>query len=303
MNQNFRQILCLVDHSTASLNAARQAALIASKLNNQLHLLHVSPDQRPKNRMAHLFIETYENNEAEYYHKVDQLEKLKRELNKQYDIAITCFERRGSFIDMVKNHVKQFSIDLIVLGAKKRNWFREIAFESKVRSVIRSIDCEVLAVHADSRMKKLKKIVLPVNKFVPKRKIGIAYELAKQFTAKIHLISLNRNEKVFNEGSTEALVGSYRYLRDLTNIPIECSSVFGKNIAEAAVHYANVIDADLIVIDEGVESDVEKVAWRTGKIVNYSNVPVLSVHSLSDRLKNKYRRLNDRRAFFSFAQF
>lgn len=62
-------------------------------------------------------------------------------------------------------------------------------------------------------------------------------------------------------------------------MPIECNTVQGKNLAEASMNYAKVVGADLILINEGAESDLNKniiSTWR-GNIVNNSSVPVLSV--------------------------
>ena len=291
MERSFQKILTLIDYSDTSFHAAEESAFIASKLNSELHLLHISPDENSPGLLTPglPFFESPEKEEEEYYTKVGHLEKIKKDLNRRYGVSIMCFESRGTFIDIVKRHVENYLIDLIVLGARKRNWLKEIFNESKANSVIRSVDCEVLCVQPQSKTDKLKQIVLPIGESVPRKKIGIAYELAKRFAAKIHLIALNKQEKVIDNKSTEALVASYQYLRDITNIPLECRTIAGRNLADAAVHYAEVIEADLILIDEGAESDLKKIAMWKGTIVNYSSIPVLSVQSISDKSGNRYR--------------
>ena len=283
-------ILALIDYTPASLHAAEEAALIAGKFDAELHLMHISSHERSNGLLMEgmPFFEAPEKEEKWYYLKVDQLEKIKQILNRRYGIAITCFEDRGNFIDAVNHHVKDFSIDLIVIGAKKRNWVKEIFIESKARSVIKSVGCEVLCVHYQSKAGTIKKIVLPVGISVPRKKIVIAYELAKKFAAKIHLIALSGQENDFRNKSTETLIASYRYLRDITNMPIECYRVDGKNLADAAMHYAEIVGADLILIDEGSESDL-KMPLGKGSIVNHSPVPVLSVQSMTQASKYNYK--------------
>ena len=291
MENNFRKILTLIDHTDTSLHAGEEAALIASKFGAELQLLHISSDESSKGLITPgvLFFEAPDKGEEEYYIKIEKLESIKKELYKRYHISITCFEDRGEFINVVRRHVKDFSVDLIVLGTKKRSWLKEIFIESKVRSVIRSVECEVLCVSSDSQTETLKKIVVPVAQSIPKKKIGIAYELAKKFAARIYLIALNRSGKKLSEQSTKTLIASYRYLKDLTNIPIECSTVDGDSLANATMHYAQVVGADLILIDEGAESDLRRSLWN-GSIVNNSSVPVLSVHHLmNDRERDGYR--------------
>jgi nucleotide-binding universal stress UspA family protein len=285
----FCKIVVLIDYSEASLQAAEEAALIASKFDSELQLMHISSKKQSQNLITPgiPFFDTPETHEEEYYAKIEQLEKVKANLAKRHKVVVTCFENKGDFIDVLKQHMKHFSVDLIVLGARKRNWLKQLLFADKARSVIRNVDCEVLCVHSESKTATLKKIVLTVGKSVPKKKIRIAYEFAKKFTARIYLVALNTPEKKSHDQSTETLIASYRYLKDISNIPIECRTVAGKSIAETALHYAKVVGADLILIDKGSESDLQS-SW-SGNIVNHSPIPVLSVQPDRAGAKNKYR--------------
>lgn len=291
MDGNFRKILALVDYTPASLLAVEEAEIIASKFGSELCLMHISHGDGSSDLMTPgvPFIEAREETEDDYYSKVDRLEKVKTEMSKRYDTPIFCLECRGDFIDVVRDHVKKHSIDLIVLGAKKRNWIKDFFAESKIRSIIKAVDCEVLCVHGESKPGALKKIVLPIGKSVPTKKIVIAYEIAKRFTARIHLIAVNKQERGLDEKSTAALISSYRYLRDITNMPIECNKIIGKSLTAAAMHYANVIDADLILVEEATDSDSKKRSLWSANIVNNSIVPVLNVHSIKGHTRSKSR--------------
>ncbi len=294
MEGNFRKILALVDYSAVSRHAAEEAAMIASKFGSDLHLLHISPkfDRSYLVRPEAYFFDTEEYDEQGYYKKVDKLEKLKIDLIKHYDVSAVCFEERGSFVEVVKRHVEDFQINLVVLGFKKRTWLGEIVFQSKTRSIIKVLDCEVLCVNPESDSKKLKKIVLPVGKFIPEKRMRLAYELAKKFAARIHLIALNNQDGNLSNESAKTLIASYQYLKDVTNIPIECNAVQGKSLAEASIHYAKVVGADLILINEGVESDLRGriLSKFRGNIVNNSSVPVLSVHAMNEEPRNERNR-------------
>lgn len=274
MQEEFNRILSLVDFSRGSLPALEEAAMIASKFNSELHLLQVVKN------IDHLKIN---NNERS--------ENLKKDLCRRYDIAIKYHETGGKICDVVNKYSSDLAIDLVVLAAKKETWFRELFFESTAKKIIRSIHSEVLCVYEDSNSKRLKKIVLPIGKFVPKRKIRLAYELAKKFAANVHLISLNKNG-TFNSEDTKTLMTSYQYLKDITNIPIECRTVPGDNLAQAAVHYAENIGADLILVYAGAESLFKgtMLKRRGGNIVNHSSIPVLSVHAINDKTTHRQYR-------------
>ena len=289
MESNFRKILTLIDHTDTSLHAAEEAALIASKFDAELQLLHISPYESSKSLITSglLFFNVSVIEEEEYYLKIEKLERLKKKLEKRFGILITCFENRGDFIEMVKSHVKDFSVDLIVLGTKKKSWLKEIFIESKAKSLISSVNCEVLCVSSESQTETLKKIVVPVSKSIPKKKIAIAYEFAKKFTARIYLIALSGSEKKITDQNTKVLIASYRYLKDLTNLPIECSTVSGASLANAVMHYAQIVGADLILMGDDSESDLRR-PLRNGNIVNHSSIPVLSIHSVNYKRRDKY---------------
>lgn len=274
MQEEFNRILSLVDFSKTSLHASGEAALIASKFNSELHLLHIAA-----------------NAETRQLKSIERLKGLGTDLQDRYGITIKYHEANGNVSDVVYKLSRDLAINLVVLAAKKETWIKEIFFESTAKKIIRSVDSEVLCVYEDSNSSRLKKIVLPIGKFIPKRKISLAYELAKKFAANVHLISLNKNGN-FSGVDTKTLMASYQYLKDITNIPIECRTVPGDNLAQAALHYAENIGADLILVNAGTESLFKRTVfqrWR-GNIVNHSSIPVLSVHAINEKTKNTQYR-------------
>ena len=150
----------------------------------------------------------------------------------------------------------------------------------------------MLCVYPESNASRVKKIVLPIEEFIPKRKIRLAYELAKKFAANVHLISLDKYGNGLNKDNTKVLMASYQYLKDITNIPIECRTVMGNNLAQATVRYAENIGADLILVNVGSESFFKQDPLRRwgGNIVNHSSIPVLSVQAINDKSKRKQYR-------------
>ena len=293
MQQEFNRILALVDFSDVSLHAAEEATLIASKFNSQLHLLNTTSNSGLLSLVIPeaYFFEITEDSEEIYYTNLDKLKKLKKSLNERFDVTIECHEAKGKLCEVVTKYVFDLQVDLVVLGAKKENWFKEIFFKSNASIIIKNIDKEVLCVYPESNSNKLKKIVLPIGKFIPKRKIRLAYELAKKFAANVHLISLDKNGNHRGAEETKVLMDSYKYLKDITNIPIECRTVHGESLAQATVHYAENIGADLILVNAGSESDFKGVVLRKwgGNIVNHSTIPVLSVQAINEKTKHKYR--------------
>lgn len=292
--KDFNRILTLVDFSPISMHTAEEAALIASKFNSELHLLHVSPNSAPPylSLPGTYFYQSAEADEELYRLNKYKLEKIKIDLENRFSLTVQTHEEKGSLMEIVKNCIHTLQINLVVVGARKKTGLKEIIFGSVANSIIHLVKTEVLCIYPESNCKKLKKIVIPVGEFIPKRKIRLAYELARKFAANIHLITLVNNVKSYGE-NYNALMSTYRYIRDLTNIPIECKTVSGNNIAEAAVRYAEKMGADLILINPGTESKLSGGFWDKwgGEIVNHSSIPVLSVQPFVNytvQIKNQY---------------
>jgi nucleotide-binding universal stress UspA family protein len=287
MKEDFKRILLLTDFSQASSHAAEEAAMIATKFNSELHILHVSSNSKLSWVLAPeaYFFHLAENDKEREQGTEALLNKLKVALEERFSLNIECHEAEGRLCETVSKYVDEFQIDLVVLGAKRENWLKELLFESKAKDIVRSVNSEVLCVYPESNSSRLKKIVLPIGKHIPKRKIKLAYELAKKFAANVHLISLTKNGRNLSKEDTKTLMASYQYFKDITNIPVECKTVFGNNLAQATIQYAENIEADLILVNAGAESFFKSALLRrwSGSIVNHSSIPVLSVHAINDK--------------------
>jgi len=277
----FSKILALVDFSDTSFHVCEEAAMIASKFNGDLYLLHVSPASGSS---------SYFSTPGSISVNKARLKIIRTELEHRFDLNIEVHEATGKLLRMVSKYVDKLHIDLVVLGAKRKNWFKDVFFESNTKKIIRSVNSEVLCVYPNSNSNRLKKIVLPIAGFIPKKKIRLAYELAKKFAANVHLVSLNTNRNNFDSEGTKALMDSYKYFKDITNIPIECRTIQGDDLAQATLKYAKNIEADLILVNTGKELNFGNalIKWAVN-IVNRSSIPVLCVHSMNEVSDKQYR--------------
>lgn len=260
--------------------------MIASKFNGQLHLLHVTNSSTSYLLVPEVYflkIAGHDKNKTDPV--VDRLKKIAEDIVDRFGIEVEYHEAEGRLSETISKHAHHLNADLVVLGIHHKSWFKELFSENKIKNILKSVDTEVLCVYPDSNSSRLKKIVLPIGKFIPKRKIRLAYELAKKFAANVHLISLNKNGTSLSSEETKTLMASYQYLKDITNIPVECRTVPGNNLAQATVQYAENIGADLILVNSGSESFFKNAVlgkWR-GSIVDHSSIPVLSVHAINEK--------------------
>lgn len=291
MKKGFEKILVLVDFSPTSVHAAEEAGELAVKFESELYLLHItSPVSLFQSLLpnANYFNKRADVNEISRKNKF-LLEKIKIGLKAKYNIQINTIEEKGDLNEVISTFIIKKNIDLVVVAGRKRSNIKEFMFRSIAEHIMYSINCEVLCIYPKSDFSRIKKLVIPVGRFIPKRKIRIAYELVKIFAANVHLISLAKNANGLKAEDLKVLMDTYRYLKDFTNIPVQCSTVIGNNIAEATIRYAKNIKADLILVNPDTESRL-KDSFLNGwgrDIINHSPVPVLSVHSVMEKFNKK----------------
>lgn len=284
--EDFKKILVLVDFSPASLHAVEEGAILAAKFNSVLHLLHVSLSPTlPYLLMPEVFMLHMAKDEPELvYQSHQRLNKMKWDLVNRYSINTIPHVAKDHFKKAISELVQQEEIDLVIIGSNKKARLRNFLFGSVPEMVIKTAGCEVLCVYPESDCSQMKKIVIPVENFIPKKKIRLAYKLARKFAANIHLITLNKNISGVASNNAKTLMAAYQYVKDITNLPVECKTLDGSNLAKAAVSYAQKIKADLIMVNPGIESQISGpvLRKRNSDIVNYSSIPVLSVKAMMD---------------------
>src|SRR6185503_11394182 len=123
MPEDFKKILTLIDFSSSSLHAADEAALIASKFNSQLHLLHVSPYSNPSYLLVPevYFLKIAGNVKKSEELNIDKLRKIKEDLESRFGIDVEIHETQGKLCETVSKYVHDLNTDLIVLGANRKN--------------------------------------------------------------------------------------------------------------------------------------------------------------------------------------
>jgi hypothetical protein len=92
-----------------------------------------------------------------------------------------------------------------------------------------------------------KKLYCQSGNLFQKERSGSRMSWQKNLHANVHLISLNKMDIILAARTQKVLMASYQYLKDITNIPIECRTVLGNNLATATVQYAENIGADLYI--------------------------------------------------------
>ena len=244
----FNKVLVPVDFSINTGLAIKKAVGLAGADKTMLHLLHVVSPRRPLELLV----------------AKNELDRLGQEIRESYpELTIKTHVLKGHSVQrMIIECAKMLNPDLTIIGKQSdrrrwaafppRNWFfsRNIAPDLLARKT----NCPVLTVKQGSGDGRVRVIVIPIRNFLPERKLEWAVLLARKFRAQVHLLAIQKDEQ--GGGLPNVFLKAYHHLRENLHHPIEFSTLTEHDTARATLNYAELVMADMILVNPVTESGV-----------------------------------------------
>ena len=246
MPATFDKILIPVDFSLNTEIALNKAIGLAGAEETTIHLLHVTrPGKKAVNQFRNWVVER-------------DLQQLKFTLQQENaTLRVRTHVMKGFSIQKtIIECAAMINPDLIIIAKQnsKRRWW---AFTSLIspNKVAQKSHCPVLTAKPGSMDSLTKVIVLPIRNFLPERKLEWAVLLARKYKAQVHLLAIQQHEP--DDGPlSQAFLKAYHHLREKLHHPIEYSAAVRHNAARAALNYAELIMADMILVNPETESGI-----------------------------------------------
>lgn len=277
MPKTIYNILVPVDFTGKNKWAISKAIELANTFHCNIHLVHVVSN----NLLPLLPIETslhMPGHAAEMNNANRKLEALKDTYRQHIcgggNIEISLLQ--GNTSQQLANYIKQYNMDLVVIGLSKFNLVHRILSSVSISSLARKTNVPVLAVRSSGLVSHFKKIVLPLTGELPIHRIKLATMLARSFKSTVYLVSL-RND---NANTAENIMDkALEVVQSLSTIPVQSFLLEGKNLAKSTLEFSKRINADLIMANPFKEFHLPGWWSRiTKKILSYgSNIPVITV--------------------------
>ncbi len=118
--------------------------------------------------------------------------------------------------------------------------------------------CPVLNLANHQQHSCMKRIILPVRDFIPVRKMELLVLFARLYKAKVVLVA-KQNSFFKSEKERDALLESYRILRNGLSNRVECCLLKGNNFPKAIAAYAGETGADMLIANPGKETLVSGI--------------------------------------------
>jgi nucleotide-binding universal stress UspA family protein len=234
----FNTILVPVDFSQNTDIAVRKAAELAGREGGaELHLLHVVRDGESR--------ESATGRLDALIHTRYREMRVKAHILQGQSVQRTIIECAGLL-----------QPDLIVIGKSEppRRWFQLRGVSSDV--IAKKSNCPVLTVKPGSAECKTRVILIPIRNFLPERKLEWAVLLAKRYRAQVHLLAIQDRQEQKDWALPQVFLKAYHQLREHLHHPIEYSATGKQSAAKAALSCAELIMADMIVVNPETESGV-----------------------------------------------
>jgi len=195
-----KNILVPTDFSENSWNAIRYSLELLKNSKCNFYLLHVSPvsefigEEMPNIYTVDLVEKTTIEKSKKSLHQL--VKKIKSSFTNSNHSFITL-SSYGYFIDAVKTHITEKSIDLIVMGTKGATGIKEAIIGSNTGELITKVKCTVLVVPEKAIFKPVKEIAFPTdfNIFYQTKILSTISEIAQMFDSFIEILHIAKKDE------------------------------------------------------------------------------------------------------------
>jgi len=269
------KIIVAIDFLECSINAFIHALSIAQRCKHDLLLVWVDKVNAENEKFTEQA--NPQTKEAKKAFE-DLIAKYQPELP---DNKILYKIRKGKVYKEITNEARETNASLLVVGTHGSSGFEEFFAGSNANKIVSASPCPVITIRGGIDIKRpLSRIVLPIDSTLETRqKASIAGYLAKCNDAEIFILKVYRSKVKDIRQNVDLYASQVARFYDQESVKYQVDAVYKDNLAEAAIEYAKMIDANLIAIMTQQESTASNLWMGTfaHQTVNHSPIPVLSI--------------------------
>jgi nucleotide-binding universal stress UspA family protein len=195
---------------------------------------------------------------------------------------LTAKVRKGRVYQELAAYVKNNDCCLLIVGTHGTSGFEEYWIGTNAFRIASSATSPVITVKYNYDIKRgYRKILLPVyHTSQTLHKVAFTADLAKATGADINILALNSSGLKSMQKIVDTNVSKIKTHLDSKGVNYIVDTVNSDNIAGDIIEHALLVDADLISIMSDVQDQASSILLGAfaQQLVNYSPVPVLTVH-------------------------
>ena len=277
-----KNIIVPVDFSVESLNGLKMAILFSKKTQVNIQMVYVLQKIAESERPAM---------EAEQKQAENNFNNLIKDFAPQVgnNSKLDFFVKKGRVYQEIVNQAELFSDSIIAASTHGASGFQEFFIGSNAFRIISATDRPVITLRKNACPDDIKRIVLPIDLSVDSRqKVPFTTDVAKLFEAEIHVVGLQTLKGERNIKKIRSYISQVAgYIEG--RVHCESNEVFGANVADLLINYANTVKADLISITTEQSSSLNLIIGNTAhQILNKAEIPVLCLTPKNIRMAGTF---------------
>jgi nucleotide-binding universal stress UspA family protein len=258
-----------IDFSAESLNGLKMAVLFSKRTQISIQLVYVLHKSSESDKAA---LENEQKHAEESFNKI--LNDYKPLLGN--DSQIISSIKKGRIYQEIVNLATDLPNAVIAASTHGASGFQELFIGSNTFRIISATEKPVITLRKNYCPGDISRIVLPIDMSVDSRqKVPFTTEVAKLFGAEIHVVGVQKSR---GERNMQKIRSYASQVAGYVEGKVHCESneVFGDNVPELILNYANTIKADLISITTEQSSGLSLIMGNTAhQILNRAEIPVL----------------------------
>ena len=271
-----KSILAPTDFSACAFQATEAAAKLARRFGAALHLMTCL--DIPENWRQLSARERAQMPEAQQ--RIYNAEVLFNDLRNRFsDIEVKTAYCGGKLNTEVKQYVKRYAIDFIVMGSHGVSGKNEYFVGSNTQKVVREIHCPTLVIKDRLEEVNFDKVIF-ASSFLENERVPFLQfkDFVKHFVPEIHLVEIHTSSLL-----DPPYFLSHEAMEEFRSLcaPFRCETHIHRNFnVERGIRvFAEEIGAKLIGISNHHRHPLKRmlIGSNVEALINHSNIPVLSI--------------------------
>jgi nucleotide-binding universal stress UspA family protein len=206
------------------------------------------------------------------------------------DSQLNYIIKTGKIYREVVTQAESYQQAMVVASTHGGSGFEEFFIGSNAYKIISATNRPVMTIRKPKCPDDIRRIVMPIDITVDTRqKVPFTVEMAALFGAEIHVITISssKGKKLLDRLSAYGKQVE-KYIK-AKNIPYRLKSLYGDNIIDLLIVYADSIDADLISVMKEQPRSFSFLGNFSQQILNRATTPVLSISAKETHIATGFR--------------
>ncbi len=278
-----KNIIIPIDFSEDSQKGIELALLFARKQYTNVQLVYVQKKSSDYNSPG------YFEEEKKWAEKKFKEIIANFEPRMENDSKLRYIIKSGKIYKEIVSQVESYKEAMVIASTHGASGFEEFFMGSNAFKIISATERPVLTTRTGRIPEDIKNIVMPLDVTIDTRqKVPITAELAELFGAEVHIITVSssRGQRIINrlEAYSRQAAGYFTAKK----VPFRQKSLYGENIVDLTVVYADSVNADVITIMKEQSRNLTFMGNLTHQLLNHATIPVLTLSNKETHIKTGF---------------